>query len=178
MDPTPNRQSRSFDIELGNVSEAFETPLGTIGLVLTQRGLSRILFLGDSSCTVLTPRRSTQPNLSAAAQEARSQLEAYFRGELKIFSVPLDLEGTPFQRHAWAALLKVEYGQTSTYLEQATVVGNPKACRAVGGANRNNPLPIIVPCHRVVAANGGLGGYSGGVWRKAWLLDLEQRTLS
>ncbi len=102
------------------------------------------------------------------------QLEAYFRGERRSFDVPLRLEGTPFQRRVWQALLRVPFGRTTTYGELAAALGNPRAGRAVGGANHRNPVSIIVPCHRVVGGDGGLVGYGGGLWRKEWLLRHER----
>ena len=94
-------------------------------------------------------------------RETVQQLEAYFAGTLRVFDLPLRLEGTPFRRKVWAQLQQIPYGQVISYGELARRVGQPGASRAVGGANRHNPIPIIVPCHRVVAANGTLGGYSG-----------------
>jgi methylated-DNA-[protein]-cysteine S-methyltransferase len=102
------------------------------------------------------------------------QLQAYFAGTLTDFDVPLRLEGTEFQRQVWAALLEIPYGDTWSYGELATHVGNPSASRAVGLANGKNPIGIIVPCHRVIGANGSLTGYGGGLDRKRALLELEQ----
>jgi methylated-DNA-[protein]-cysteine S-methyltransferase len=112
---------------------------------------------------------STDPLLLAAAD----QLIAYFAGELRVFHIPLAPRGTPFQREVWAAVAAIPYGSTATYSEIAAAVGRPSACRAVGAANGRNPLPVIVPCHRVVGAAGGLTGYGGGLDRKRSLLDLE-----
>lgn len=106
--------------------------------------------------------------------EAKKQLEEYFQRRRKTFDLPLSPEGTAFQRRVWDALLTIPYGVTWSYLQLARAVGNPKACRAVGGANGKNPIMIIIPCHRVIAADGGLGGYSGGLHIKTALLELEQ----
>ncbi|MET9502054.1 methylated-DNA--[protein]-cysteine S-methyltransferase [Streptomyces sp. NPDC006622] len=114
------------------------------------------------------PRDAT---LFGATEE---QLEAYFAGELKEFALPLSLHGTPFQRTVWEALRQIPYGETRTYGELAEALGNPTASRAVGLANGRNPVGIIVPCHRVVGANGSLTGYGGGLDRKQRLLDLER----
>lgn len=103
------------------------------------------------------------------------QLEAYFAGRLTRFDVPLDLGGTPFERRIWAALTAVPYGATTTYGKLAALLGKPSAARAVGGANHRNPVSIIVPCHRVIGASGGLTGYGGGLWRKEWLLAHERK---
>ncbi|WP_406337819.1 methylated-DNA--[protein]-cysteine S-methyltransferase [Streptomyces sp. NBC_00649] len=102
------------------------------------------------------------------------QLEAYFQGELKEFDLPLRLEGTPFQRSVWEQLQHIPYGETRTYGELAEALGNANASRAVGLANGKNPVGVIVPCHRVIGASGGLTGYGGGLERKQRLLDFEQ----
>jgi methylated-DNA-[protein]-cysteine S-methyltransferase len=107
--------------------------------------------------------------------DAVAQLTAYFAGELKEFELPLDLVGTPFQKRVWKELQHIPYGKTISYQELARRVGNPNASRAVGSANGRNPVAVIVPCHRVIAAGGTLGGYGGGLDRKQWLLDLETR---
>jgi len=101
------------------------------------------------------------------------QLKAYFRGELQEFTFPLDLVGTEFQKKCWNALLQIPYGQTCSYAEIARKVGSPRAFRAVGQANHNNPIAIVVPCHRVVTSSGDLGGYGGGLNIKEKLLELE-----
>lgn len=107
-------------------------------------------------------------------EEAAAQVRGYFRGTRRTFDLPLRLGGTAFQQRVWAALREIPYGQTISYGELAARIGAPGASRAVGLANGRNPIPIIVPCHRVVAADGTLGGYSGGLERKRRLLDLEQ----
>lgn len=103
----------------------------------------------------------------------RDQMRAYFAGELREFDVPLALGGTPFQQKVWAMLRKIPYGATISYAELARRVGKPGAARAAGSANGSNPVGIIVPCHRVIAADGTLGGYGGGLDRKEWLLRHE-----
>jgi methylated-DNA-[protein]-cysteine S-methyltransferase len=105
--------------------------------------------------------------------QAADQLRAYFAGELREFDIPLAPSGTAFEHHVWSAVSAIPYGATATYSEIATAVGRPSACRAVGAANGRNPLPVIVPCHRIVGAAGGLTGYGGGLDRKRSLLDLE-----
>ncbi|MEO8126697.1 MAG: methylated-DNA--[protein]-cysteine S-methyltransferase [Bryobacteraceae bacterium] len=107
-------------------------------------------------------------------QEAMEQVSSYFRRTLQNFDLPLDLNGTEFQRKVWRALQEIPYGHTRTYAEIARIVGSPKAVRAVGGANHVNPVPIIVPCHRVLAANGQLGGFACGLDYKRLLLDVER----
>ncbi|WP_301964892.1 methylated-DNA--[protein]-cysteine S-methyltransferase [uncultured Desulfovibrio sp.] len=111
----------------------------------------------------------TSPLLHAA----REQLAAYFAGRLRRFDLPLAPRGTPFQLRVWRALQDIPYGRTCSYSELAAAVGDPRACRAVGRANGRNPLMIVIPCHRVIAAGGGLGGYSGGLAVKRFLLRLE-----
>ena len=107
-------------------------------------------------------------------RRCEAQLRAYFRGELREFNLPLDPGGTAFQRLVWAQLRRIPYGATRTYGEVAAAIGRPKAARAVGMANHVNPLPIVVPCHRVVGSGGKLVGYAGGLDAKEFLLRLEQ----
>jgi len=105
--------------------------------------------------------------------EAAAELQAYFAGNLRVFCVPLDMQGTDFQIAVWNQLLKIPYGETRSYAQIAEGIGRPKAIRAVGAANGNNPLPIVVPCHRVIGSNGRLTGYGGGLPLKKRLLELE-----
>ena len=121
---------------------------------------------------VFVPDRNEVVDLTAA------QVEAYFAGELEAFAVPTVTPGTDFQRVVWAALANIPYGETRSYSELAHGIGRPSAVRAVGSANGMNALAIIVPCHRVVGADGRLAGYGGGVWRKQRLLDLERSVTS
>lgn len=156
---------------------SFSSPLGTIWAAATEKGLCAIeMGCGFEQLQAVLVRRITDPEFVAAPNRLQpyvEQLSAYFRGELREFAVPLDLWGTDFQKQVWQALCKIPYGETRTYRDIAAAVGNPKACRAVGNANGKNPIPIIVPCHRVVAAGGKLGGYSGGLDKKEFLLKLE-----
>jgi methylated-DNA-[protein]-cysteine S-methyltransferase len=121
--------------------------------------------------SVFDPDRSGLPPAVAAAVE---QIDAYFAGALTEFSLPLDPAGTDFQRRVWLALADIPYGETESYGELAARVGNPKACRAVGLANGRNPIPLVLPCHRVIGANGSLTGYGGGLELKQRLLDHER----
>jgi O-6-methylguanine DNA methyltransferase len=107
-------------------------------------------------------------------KDALSQLEKYLKGQLKRVDCPLDLRGTPFQKKVWSELMKIPYGQTRSYKEIAQAIGHPKAVRAVGNANGFNALPLIVPCHRVIETNGGLGGFGHGLKAKRQLLDFEK----
>lgn len=140
-----------------------DTPIGPLLLSADEGRLTRVEF-GAS-----TAFRSGEPPFPAA----EAQLNAYFAGELERFALPLAPGGTPFQRSVWDALAEIPYGSTTTYSELAARIGRPSACRAVGAANGRNPLPVIVPCHRVVGAAGGLTGYGGGLERKQLLLALE-----
>ena len=107
-------------------------------------------------------------------KEVLSQLKRYLKGDLKRFDCKLDLKGTPFERKVWSALAKIPYGQTRSYKEIAQAIGHPKAFRAVGNANGQNSIPLIIPCHRVIESNGGLGGFGHGLKVKKQLLDLER----
>ena len=107
-------------------------------------------------------------------KEVLSQLKRYLKGDLRRFDCKLDLKGTPFERKVWSALAKIPYGQTRSYKEIAQAIGHPKAFRAVGNANGKNSIPLIIPCHRVIESNGGLGGFGHGLKVKKQLLDLER----
>ncbi len=152
----------------------FESPLGPILLASNGSELTSLRFVPEARPVSFewSGKRARAP-----FAEAERQLKAYFRGELKRFDLHIRLDGTPFQRAAWRELRKIPYGATITYGEQAARMGNPKACRAVGGANRENPIGIIVPCHRVIGSDGRLTGFGGGKKRldlKAALLTLEK----
>lgn len=143
-----------------------DTRLGPLTLTEEDGALTRLLFGGDAPAQA---RREETPLLRRAFEE----LEAYLAGGLREFDLPLHARGTPFQRRCWEALLDIPYGQTRTYAQQAQAVGSPRACRAVGMANHRNPLPILIPCHRVVGSDGSLTGYAGGLWVKRTLLEIE-----
>jgi methylated-DNA-[protein]-cysteine S-methyltransferase len=157
------------------VSKAYyESPIGTIEVVGTEAGVSGLNFV-DIKEEKARPKAKSAPPTPVA--NALAQLDGYFRGERKAFTVKLDLGGTAFQKSVWAKLLQVEFGRTTTYKALAKAVGKPAATRAVGGANHSNPVSIIVPCHRVVGSDGRLTGYGGGLWRKDWLLRHEGHDL-
>ncbi|HEU5451769.1 MAG TPA: methylated-DNA--[protein]-cysteine S-methyltransferase [Terriglobales bacterium] len=143
----------------------WHSPIGALTLCESQRGLVSLAF-GERP-----PKGATRNDRAAA--ECRRQLQEYFAGRRREFTVPLDLQGTDFQLRCWQALLKIPYGETRTYAQQARTVKCPQGFRAVGMANHDNPVAIVVPCHRVVASNGGLGGYGGGLDLKRRLLLLE-----
>jgi len=111
-------------------------------------------------------------------KEALRQLDEYFKGQRQRFKVRLNLQGTEFQRTVWRSLQAIPYGQTRSYKEIAKVSGRPLAFRAAGGANHSNPVAIIIPCHRVIGADGSLTGFGAGLWRKKWLIEHEKRALS
>ncbi|MET9440537.1 methylated-DNA--[protein]-cysteine S-methyltransferase [Streptomyces sp. NPDC006610] len=150
-----------------------DSPYGPLTLV-AEDGVLCGLYMTDQRHR--PPEESFgRPDASPFA-EAEEQLEAYFAGDLKEFTLELRLNGTPFQRGVWSELLRIPYGETRSYGELAAALGNPRASRAVGLANGKNPIGIIVPCHRVVGATGGLTGYGGGLPRKQRLLDFERGT--
>ncbi len=106
-------------------------------------------------------------------KQVQREMHAYFKGVLRTFQTPLSPHGTPFQKRAWEGLCTIPYAETRTYGEQASIIANPKAVRATGSANGKNPISILIPCHRVIGAKGGLGGYNSGLDRKKWLLEFE-----
>jgi methylated-DNA-[protein]-cysteine S-methyltransferase len=148
-----------------------ESPLGPLFLVASRAGLKGV-FWEKQRAEVLRSLGEESPEARHLAR-AVEQLGEYFAGKRREFALPLDVDGTPFQRKVWAHLNRIPYGKTSSYGELAHKVGAAKAARAVCTANGKNPLCIIVPCHRVIASRGGLGGYSGGLERKSFLLRLE-----
>lgn len=149
---------------------AMESPVGLLTLAGVD-GRLRHLRMEDQS---YEPKRDGWESDDSVFPEAVEQLSAYFAGTLTEFQVDLQFGGTVFQRRVWEALLTIPYGETRTYGEIAEQVGSPTAFRAVGLANGHNPIGIIVPCHRVIGANGSLTGYGGGLNRKKALLDLER----
>ncbi|MDB5737270.1 MAG: ogt1 [Sphingomonas bacterium] len=148
------------------------SPVGTLSLVATDRGLAAILWEKDDPARVRLGPLEDAPEHPVLVQAAR-ELDEYFAGTRTAFSVPLDMIGTDFQKQVWQALLTIPFGETRSYLQIASLLGKPKATRAVGAANGRNPLSIVAPCHRVIGANGALTGFAGGLEAKAWLLELE-----
>ncbi len=143
-----------------------ETPVGWLKIEADNQYLLAIDFVN-------APAEEAEENQVLAL--VKNQLVEYFAGERQRFDVPLKFIGTPFQVQVWKALQTIPYGQTQSYQFIARKIGRPKAVRAVGQANGKNPIPIIVPCHRVIGKNGAMVGYSSGLWRKQVLLDLERR---
>ncbi len=144
----------------------FDTPLGQMALAEESGALTRLFLPGEGILRLVS--RET-PLLS----KGRDEILAYLRGERRSFDLPLDPMGTPFQQTVWAELRRIPYGETRSYAQVAAGIGKPKAVRAVGQANHRNPLPIFIPCHRVIGASGKLTGYGGGLDLKEKLLELE-----
>ena len=147
------------------------SPIGPLTLTARDGRLTGLAMQDQAHATGVPPGSRRD---DAHFADVTRQLDEYFAGTRTGFDVPLHLEGTPFQRSVWAQLLAIPYGETVSYGEVARRLGNPGASRAVGLANGRNPVAVIVPCHRVIAADGGLGGYGGGADRKTLLLDLER----
>jgi methylated-DNA-[protein]-cysteine S-methyltransferase len=145
------------------------SPVGKLRLVASEKGLVAIDVRKNAKQVITTPNTTAQ----AILVKTKKQLEQYFSGKRTSFDVALDLVGTDFQVQAWRALCRIPFGKTISYGQQAANIKKPKAFRAVGSANGKNPIPIIVPCHRVVASDGSLGGYSLGLKMKKQLLALE-----
>jgi methylated-DNA-[protein]-cysteine S-methyltransferase len=152
-----------------------ESPVGPLLLAGDERGLHIVSFAAGTRAK--KPRRDWKRESKPFAEVIR-QLRAYFGGELKEFDLPLVLDGTEFQLLVWSNLRKIPYGETISYSELAERIGNPKAVRAVGLANGSNPIPIIIPCHRVIGKNGDLTGFGGGIAIKQKLLALESKQMS
>lgn len=151
-----------------------DTPIGRLLVAGDGAGIRHIVF--PQGKYMQQPQSGWVEDAASLAQ-ARAQLAAYFAGERTAFDLPLAPHTTPFQSRVLQELRKVPYGTTVSYSELAQRVGNPKASRAVGMANGRNPVPIVIPCHRVVGSNGALTGFGGGLDTKRWLLDLERRTV-
>lgn len=142
------------------------SPVGTLKLQCNEDGITAVSFWeGD------TAPADKHPLLL----ECQQQLKEYFAGQRKMFSMPLNLEGTTFQTKVWTALQHIPYGRTVSYMDLSKTLGDVKAIRAVGTANGRNAIAIIIPCHRVIGSNAKLIGYAGGLWRKQWLLEHEAR---
>jgi methylated-DNA-[protein]-cysteine S-methyltransferase len=151
------------------------SPVGPLFLAASAKGLVRLEF--ESRMQKLDPRVYELRESQSAVRPYLRELDEYFAGTRRDFSLPLDLRGTSFQLACWNALLEIPYGETRSYGDMAKMIGHPKAFRAVGMSNNRNPIAIIVPCHRVIASSGSLCGYGGGLELKSWLLDLEQRNI-
>jgi len=154
-----------------------QTPLGALVLASSRRGLLYIAFPGhqdglkpwlDKHCPQAEICLNSDPNSRAV-----EQLEEYFQGKRRVFDVPLDMRGTPFQKKVWNVMTEIPCGRTWSYRDVALRLGRPRAARAVGSASRSNPIPIVVPCHRVIGSNGALTGFGAGLELKRILLEIE-----
>jgi methylated-DNA-[protein]-cysteine S-methyltransferase len=169
MEENMRRKSPGYDQEW--VVNLADTPMGQLRLCFTEKGLTAIEFAEERTAPA---SEAPPPHLEPLIEAVTQQLRAYFAGHPADFAgLLLDPQGTPFQRRVWQELQKIPRGQAISYKDLAARVGNPKASRAVGQANGRNPIPLIIPCHRVIAADGSLGGYSSGLDRKRWLLKHE-----
>ncbi len=145
----------------------YPTPMGRVTIASDGTSLTQLVFGAAELAGTKTP--------TALTNEAANQIQEYLAGKRKEFRLPLDPAGTAFQQQVWSALRAIPYGETRSYQQVADAIGKPKAMRAVGGANNKNPLPILIPCHRVIGANGDLVGYAAGLKIKKFLLDLEEQ---
>ena len=162
-----------------------ETKLGKIGIIEENSKIVKVIIVNENEYKKESENKKSKNNNynnenyqekdTKLLLEAKKELEEYFQGKRKKFDLPLEQEGTEFQKKVWKVLEKIPYGETRTYKEIAKMVGNEKASRAVGMANNKNNIPIIIPCHRVIGSNGKLVGYALGVNMKKYLLDLENR---
>jgi methylated-DNA-[protein]-cysteine S-methyltransferase len=143
----------------------YDSAIGILKIAEDDQGITEVSFQEEIG--------ADQKEGSLYLQETQRQLEEYFAGIRRSFDVPLSLKGTEFQKKVWHALMEIPYGHTACYQEVAAMIGNEKASRAIGNANHHNPVVIIVPCHRVIKADGSIGGYGGGIERKKYLLNLE-----
>lgn len=151
----------------------YDSPIGVLRIVIENDALTEIDLDSESPASEVSTNIQTP-----LANKAVSQLDEYFAGERKCFDLPVNPQGTEFQRKDWEALQRIPYGETRTYKDIAEEIGCPKGFRAVGLANNRNPIMIVIPCHRVIGANGSLTGYAGGVHIKKYLLELEGVYLS
>lgn len=156
-------------------SARITTPLGEMVAGASAEGICLLEFADRLETEIKHPR--LLPGPSRHLDALRRELDLYFTGRLQEFKVPLVMAGTDFQKSVWNALRTIPYGQTRSYKQQAAMIGRPKAVRAVGRANGDNRIAVVIPCHRVIGDNGKLTGYGGGLWRKRFLLDLEQKNL-
>ena len=145
-----------------------DVPISEVYIAETDGKLSHLLFHEDKRLNGYEKKETS------ITKETAKQVEEYFAGKRKKFDIPFNMKGTPFQQSVWNALCTIPLGETRTYKDIAVQIDNPKAMRAVGLANNRNPISIIVPCHRVIGANGSLTGYAGGLGAKEYLLDLEK----
>ncbi|CAB4636581.1 MAG: methylated-DNA--[protein]-cysteine S-methyltransferase [Actinobacteria bacterium] len=152
-----------------------QAPFGLLTVVASHRGVRYITFEEDAHPKSYVDMDVRDDSEHPVVASALMQLREYLAGDRTSFDLPLDLQGTEFQVDAWNALAKIPFGSTVSYAQQAASIGRPKATRAIGSANGRNPVVIVLPCHRVVGADGSLTGFGGGLHVKSWLLDLEKQ---
>lgn len=162
--------------EMQVIRGSVDAPIGRVGVVVRNAKVIEVRFRAPRPGWNVKSVGDVRSKHVLA--QALKELQEYFQGKRRKFTVPIELKGTDFQVDAWSALAHIGFGRTSTYKEQATSIGRPTATRAVGAANGRNPIPVILPCHRVVGADGSLTGFSGGLNIKKWLLAHEQDVLS
>jgi O-6-methylguanine DNA methyltransferase len=157
------------------LKKEFSTPLGTMLAGINARGLCFLSFTDtlDREALAAIETESDYPKDQSLFDKLENQLNLYFSHRLKIFDLPLDMIGTPFQTKVWSELMTIPYGHTRTYSQQTLALGDIKAIRAVANANGKNNIAIVIPCHRIIGSGGKLTGYAGGLWRKQKLLELE-----
>jgi methylated-DNA-[protein]-cysteine S-methyltransferase len=162
----------------GCVKSEMKSPVGVLTLIASADGLRAVIFENDQAEPECRPilRSLKVSDRQPVVAKTRAQLSEYFAGERSKFDIPLIMDGTPFQKLAWKALLTIPYGKTISYGEQARRLGDAAKARAVGGANSRNPISIIVPCHRVIGKSGALTGFGGGLGTKEFLLNLERKS--
>lgn len=162
----------------------YQSPIGALRIVEEDGALIRVEYLNKKKTAFFNPKKENQDSghhlktsiyteKTALLEQTVWQLQGYFAGKRKSFDVPLKPQGTPFQQRVWQALLEIPYGETRSYSDIAEAIGNPKAVRAVGMANHNNPIMILIPCHRVIGKNHDMTGYACGIEVKKALLQLE-----
>lgn len=177
------RMQKNMDFPLTLQADWFETPLGTVLAAGGDDCLHLLCFIEKASLVrkmALVQKNLKawlEPGKSASVESAKRELGEYFGGKRQTFETPLGLHGTVFQKRVWEELRTIPHGNTVAYADLAAAIGKPAAFRAVAQANAQNPVAIIVPCHRIINSDGSLGGYSGGVERKHWLLDFEKGIL-
>ncbi len=166
MNPSrPRTKPKKSDPEARLFKTYYKSPIGAIEILGTKEGIVSVNFVEG--------RVRSDAKIPRVITACRKQIDEYFRGKRKKFSLNLLLHGTDFQKSVWQRLLKVPHGKTASYGAIAKFIRSPNAFRAVGNANNKNPIAIVVPCHRIVGSNGNLVGYGGGLWRKLWLLEHE-----
>ena len=145
----------------------YDSPIGILEIIGTENRIIAVHFVEKKT--------GPDPSIPLPLKDCVRELYQYFVGDRKEFSLKLELEGTDFQKKVWSQLMKIPYGKTASYKDIAVAIRNERAVRAVGGANGRNNIAIIIPCHRVIAHDGTLGGYGGGLWKKEWLLKHEKK---